>query len=77
MTNQMAEPAEAICKNVERLMSPTTKQGEEETANKLAEDIEQKGNAIAKLLDNLIHLSDEDYKQRPEASLTKKKGGRP
>lgn len=77
MTNQMAEPAEAICKNVERLMSPTTKQGEEKTANKLAEDIEQKGNAIAKLLDNLIHLSDEDYKQRPEASLTKKKGGRP
>ena len=75
MTNQMAEPAEAICKDVEEMMHPAAKQ-EEGAATKLADDILQKGDTIAKLLDNLINLSDEDKTQRPEASSTKKKGGR-
>lgn len=56
MTNQMIGPAEAIERNVNSLA-----QGADGAA--LAEDIHEKGETIAKLLDNLINLSDEERRK--------------
>ncbi len=56
MTNQMTAPSEAIAKDVEALRS-----GEEQDLKALTDDIEAQGHSIATLLDNLIHLSDEEF----------------
>jgi methyl-accepting chemotaxis protein len=61
MTNQMIEPAEAISKDVEALCDIN---GEaQKDAALLTDDIQQKGNTIADLLKNLIHISEEDLRK--------------
>lgn len=62
MTNQMLEPSESICKDVEALCNPN-KQGEHKDTARLADDIEQNGSTIADLLKNLINMSDEDMRK--------------
>ena len=61
MTNQMIEPTEAISKDVEALCSINGKA--QQDAAQLTEDIQQKGNTIADLLKNLIHVSEEDLRK--------------
>jgi HAMP domain-containing protein len=58
VTNQMVAPADAIEKDVEALC--TSKQGSD--ISLIADDIQQKGNAIAELLNNLISTSDDELK---------------
>jgi len=60
MTNQMIAPAETIEKDVNALCN-FRKDTDKVTASQLTEDIQQKGNTIAELLKNLIHISDEDW----------------
>ena len=62
MTNQMLAPSEAICEDVQVLCNPD-KRGEQKDTAQLADDIQQKGNAIADLLKNLINMSDEDIRK--------------
>ena len=59
MTNQMAGPAEAIVRDVEKLHNAGLKQGGPQT-EKLAESIEHNGSSIAELLNNLIKVSEEE-----------------
>ena len=58
MTNQMIKPSEAIFKDVECLCDYAHQ--EVQKTHELAENIQKNGNAIADLLDNLIHISDEE-----------------
>jgi methyl-accepting chemotaxis protein len=62
MTNQMLEPSESICQDVETLCNPD-KKGEQKDTSKLANDIQQNGTTIAELLKNLINMSDEDMRK--------------
>jgi methyl-accepting chemotaxis protein len=62
MTNQMLEPSESICQDVETLCNPD-KKGEQKDTSKLANDIQQNGTTIAELLKNLIYMSDEDMRK--------------
>ena len=70
MTNQMVAPADAIEKDVEALC--TSKQGSD--ISLIADDIQQKGNAIAELLNNLISTSDDELKAGGPGK--EEKGGR-
>ena len=58
MTNQMIKPSEIIFKDVECLCDYANQ--EVPRTHELAESIQKSGNAIADLLDNLIHISDEE-----------------
>ncbi len=60
MTNQMISPAESIDKDVIKLCDHDT--SSEETAQ-LAEDIQQSGNTITKLLNDLIRMSEEEMRK--------------
>lgn len=83
MTNQMIVPADIVVKDVESLLllSPAdvtpSPDGKMADRAALAEDIREKGETIAKLLDDLIKISDEDYMRRPQATAAKEKGGQP
>ena len=67
MTNQMVAPSETIIKDVEALSTlGTFKEGQIEA---LADDIQQNGDTITDLLNDLINISDEET-VRAEASLT-------
>jgi HAMP domain-containing protein len=59
MTNQMIASANAINDDVEALCNVSHSIGKQE-AGQLADDIQQKGNAIAEVLKNLINISDEE-----------------
>lgn len=56
MSNQMQEPSEAIVKSVSRL-NDTTKSLTPEEADRLAEEIQQQGETITELLNNLLTTS--------------------
>ena len=62
MTNQMIAPADAIDEDVKALCNTDSRPGKEEVC-RLADDIQQKGNTIAELLNNLINMSDEDMRK--------------
>lgn len=62
MTNQMLEPSEVICKDVEALCGQDEAGGEKDVSL-IAEDIQQKGSTIADVLRNLINMSDEDVRK--------------
>lgn len=61
MTNQMLEPSEAICKNV-NILCDTTGTAHKNPAQ-LTEEIQRNGNTITELLKNLINMSDEDFRK--------------
>ena len=60
MTNQMLGPAEAIEKDVSALCND--KVGNQDISQ-LSDDIQQKGNTIAELLDNLINISADEKRK--------------
>ena len=60
MTNQMLGPAEAIEKDVNALCND--KVGNQDISQ-LSDDIQQKGNTIAELLDNLINISADEKRK--------------
>ena len=66
MTNQMLDPAEAIDADVNALSDFSQKTDQRDTAQ-LVSDIQQKGNFIAELLNNLINMSDEELKKGGQA----------
>ena len=65
MTNQMVAPAEAIFKDVDSMCdtSCSDRAADKGQTVRLATDIQKNGNTIAKLLDELINLSDEDIRK--------------
>ena len=60
MTNQMLGPAEAIEKDVNALCNDNTGN---QNISQLSDDIQQKGNTIAELLDNLINISADEKRK--------------
>ena len=60
MTNQMIGPAEAIDRDVSALCND--KVGNQDISQ-LSDDIQQKGNTIAELLDNLINISADEKRK--------------
>ena len=63
MTNQMLAPAEALLKDVQTLCDNKT--GPQETI-RLTDDIQQKGDTIAELVQTLINRSDEEIRKEAE-----------
>lgn len=63
MTNQMVGPAGAINKDVAAL-SASGHEADAQEMNRLTDDIQQNGNAITCLLNDLLHLSDEEEKKK-------------
>ena len=66
MTNQMLEPSETICEDVEALFKEMRSEGDEKSAALLADDIQQNGQTIADLLKNLLNMSDEDIRKEAD-----------
>lgn len=62
MTDQMSAPADAIARDVDTLCGVSRDTAERNTSQ-LVSDIQQNGNAIADLLDNLINMSDEEIRK--------------
>lgn len=62
MTNQMIAPSDGIADDVSRLCDVNSRPDREETC-RLADDILQKGNTIAELLNTLINMSDEEMRK--------------
>lgn len=62
MTHQMAAPADTIFWDVETLCNDE-KVINEETASHLADNIKKKGDRIAHLLDDLLHVSEKETKK--------------
>ena len=65
MTNQMVEPAVAIDKDV-AMLSRVGDDVDRETVVKLSESIQQKGEAITHLLNNLLNQSEEEIRKEVE-----------
>ena len=63
MTNQMLAPSEALTKDAKALCDKPTDPKE---IIRLTDDIQQKGNAIAELVENLINRSDEEIRKEAE-----------
>ena len=59
MTDQMLSPANAIYKDVNDLCNPKESEEKEDT-KQLADDIQRQGKTIAELLNNLLHVSEEE-----------------
>ncbi len=69
ITKQIIGPAETINKSVITLvkhLSDKKKKGDSSLSATLAEDIQKNGNTIAKLLANLINLSDEERRKEDD-----------
>ena len=62
MTNQMIIPSETILKDVEKLCDASRENAVKEI-NQLVVEIQDKGNFIADLLNNLLRLSDEEVRK--------------
>ena len=62
MTNQMIIPSETILKDVEKLCDANREITVKEV-NQLVDEIQEKGNFIADLLNNLLRLSDEEVRK--------------
>ena len=62
MTNQMIAPADAIDEDVNALCNVNSRPDKEEIV-RLADDIQQKGNTIADLLNNLINMSEAEMRK--------------
>jgi methyl-accepting chemotaxis protein len=63
MTNQMLAPSEALTKDAKALCDKPTDPKE---IIRLTDDIQQKGNAIAELVENLINRSDEEIRKEAD-----------
>ena len=59
MTNQMVDPAFSIDESV-TMLKPDNKNTEKKSVNQLVENIQQNGNTITQLLNNLINLSEKE-----------------
>ena len=62
MTNQMADPAEAILQDVNSLSDSIQHTNQQDTG-RLVDDIQKKGKTIAELLNNLLNLSDKEIRK--------------
>ena len=63
MSNQMISPSVAISNDVDALVGNGSDPSAIQDTATLAEDIRQNGNTITEVLNNLIHLSDEDFRK--------------
>ena len=62
MTNQMVDPAVAINRDVRELCDTSSHRDQQETSQ-LVDDIQNNGETIAELLNNLINISDEEIRK--------------
>lgn len=65
MSNQMEGPASAILEDVNSLCD-VTRLTDRKDIDRLTADIEQQGKTIAELLDNLLHVSEEDTNRKED-----------